>query len=71
MSNKVKFKILFTFLNSIYRFSSEQHRNAEPLASESEKKSIFELFAQRESWTATKTGDKFKKENLTLARMFG
>lgn len=24
MSNKVKFKILFTFLNSIYRFSSEQ-----------------------------------------------
>ena len=38
MSNKVKFKILFTFLNSIYRFSSEQHRNAEPLASESEKK---------------------------------
>lgn len=40
MSNKVKFKILFTFLNSIYRFSSEQHRNAEPLASESEKKHI-------------------------------
>ena len=39
MSNNVKFKILFTFLNSIYRFSSEQ-RNAssEKRASESEEK---------------------------------